>query len=250
MRLVWLGLAVLAAYSTVCSQQTNRAAGKDYEVTATKVMRFNDAAQHPVNFVEYTYSFPGLATVYLDGIGMVPGSGSFSYFTYAKGLEFRSSKEGQPLASVVFAATDQQQSDTPIVQAPEDKDFPASEGALTGRWESPDSIAKVGQTIVEEITSARLVRTANDTERFLTTTYIPLRSLPAGLIGKVSIRVAYPDNPPPGGFDFRIQRVIREGRSKTTALRETGNGAILDAGEAVFREVAARLRARGGKAGQ
>jgi|ERR1022692_225589 hypothetical protein len=235
-------LSLAGSLLVLAADPVNHVEGPGFQIKATRVMRFADSHDRPLYFVEYQYTFAGRETVYIQDLGTAPGSGDFSYFTYEKGLAIRPSINGPILASVRLEETIMTQSQIPILRAPESEEFSKTEGAFTERWKSREPISIGAGNILQN--HSKVVRTGDASERFLTTTFIPLSNLAGGLIGAVSVRVSYPDSPGSSEFDFRLERVIREARRKSNALHETSNRIILDAGESVFRQIAAELRAQ------
>jgi len=59
----------------------------------------------PAHSIAYEYEFPGRAFVHVNGLGTVPGRGSYRYLTLEKTLEFRDPATGEVLRQVPLVET-------------------------------------------------------------------------------------------------------------------------------------------------
>jgi hypothetical protein len=55
--------------------------------------------------VDYNYAIPGKDSVYIAGLGIVPGQGHFHYLTSAKNLEIDDAQDGTPIVTRVIQET-------------------------------------------------------------------------------------------------------------------------------------------------
>src|SRR5213592_894909 len=73
---------------------TNRSEGQDYKVKVKSVVEKTTPDDKVVYDVSYSYEFKGRATVWVDGLGAIPGKGKFNYMTSDNKVEFRESANG------------------------------------------------------------------------------------------------------------------------------------------------------------
>ncbi len=165
----------------------------------------------PIYKVSYEYDFGSSKTVYIKGVGQVPGKGKLTYLSHNSSVEFRESIAGPILA---VAKTE---SLIPIINGTVDlplpSHFPQPPLGRDTRWDSKQSFQEIA---TETTTNKRFQAYAyeQDGVAYLTTTYCFIEGLPKNLIGQIALRLSYPYRKDGGTTWYRVEVATRERRLK------------------------------------
>ncbi len=78
---VLLIIPLLVVTSAVAQNSSpNKALGKDYNVDVDRAVVYENKG-HPLFSIHYTFEFKNRKTVFVKGLGWVPGTGEFAYFS-------------------------------------------------------------------------------------------------------------------------------------------------------------------------
>src|SRR5439155_18613012 len=116
--------SLLASACLVVAAGALAAAQGTSGVDVTSAVKVFVATDTPGMFFPYRYDFRGRRTVYIKGLGTVPGRGEFEYLTREPGLEVRDAPGGAVLASVQLKETVVVAAKPPLNYVPPEKEFP------------------------------------------------------------------------------------------------------------------------------
>ena len=184
----------------------NHAKGSNFEVNVTEAMSFQGGLQQNGFRVTFHYDFKDLKSVKIDGLGIVPSQGEFSYIIPGNTLTFRS-LEGAVLASVAIRAT-VRPSEGGGVELPSEADFGAA--GLTGSRTASTSFAlSMAQAFNTVFSSGYRVFQTEDT-LYCISSYSPLPNVPKELRAEFAVLVSHPVQEPSPPVPFRLQYIVRQ----------------------------------------
>jgi len=191
-------------------------------VSATKVFIGKDK---PAYLIAYSYDFPRLSSVYVDGLGMVPTKGTYTYLSVADQLTFRDAASGTVLARVPIRETAVVAAKPPLNEV--ETRFPSSYRSFV--WDRPASLQERANSVLAKYF---LYWPHEDNKlTFLATTYTPLMldndMSATGVLARVALMISFPYEEVPGKYSFRVQYSVKEGRALSDEFRSTGNASIM-----------------------
>jgi hypothetical protein len=179
----------------------------------------------PAYSLAYDYEFPGRAFVHVNGLGTIPGKGSYRYITRERTLEFRDASTGQILRQLPLGDTVIVAAKPPLTEVPPDNQFPSAYRSFV--WDLPQSLKECANTVLGRY--FRYYPHEDKDMTFLATTFTPLqlRGVPTGVLGQVALLLSFPYDPVTGKYSFHVQAIVREGRTLSDDFRPTSNPSII-----------------------
>jgi hypothetical protein len=212
------------------------------KVDLTSVVRVLLAKDTPGFSIAYDYEFPQRSSVYLKGLGMVPGTGSFRYLTTDTNVEFRDAPGGAILASVPLQETVVVAAKPPLLLTPQNGEFPDS--AQTFMWDSSNPLQERAEAVLN-----KYFHYAPSTDcremAYLRTTFTPLelKNVGPGVRAQLALLISYPCTPSSGKFPFQIKSLVMEGRSHSDDFRITSDPAIVRSADGFVESLIAEMKA-------
>jgi hypothetical protein len=210
--------------------------------SVTKVFVAKDS---PAYLVSYSYNFEKLHSVYIEGIGIVSGKGSFQYLSTAQELEFRDPTTDAVLERVPLKETAAVAAKPPLNEVPTENQFPPGYRSYT--WELPISLQDRANTVLAKYFNYQPHE--NDKLTYLATTYTPLvldkKLTEKGIQAQVALLLSFPYDSGAGKFSFHIQYLAKEGRALSDELRLANNGEILAAAKDFVDGIVAAMKSKG-----
>jgi hypothetical protein len=198
----------------------------------------------PAFLLEYDYDFPEHPTVYIAGLGTVPGKGNFRYFSTGKTLEFRDDKSGALLVEVPLKETVIVAAKPPLNEIPNQAQFPPSFQSFP--WETPSSLPEIANTVLGK--HFHYLPQQGDSKTFLATTFTPLslHDVPHGVLGQVALLFSFPYDSSSNKYFFHVQSIVQEGRSHSDEFRPTSNYTIHQAANNFIADLVKEMKMAGG----
>jgi hypothetical protein len=213
------------------------------KVDIKSVVKVFTAKDTPGYSIAYEYDFQQRSSVYVEHLGTVPAKGSFRYISTDKQLEFRDGANGEVLATVPLQETVIVAAKPPLMEIPDESQFPGASQTLT--WDSPSSLHERANTVL-----AKFFRYDPRSDKgvvYLRTTFTPLqlKSVPEGVTAQVALLLSFPDQPEAGKYSFRIQSLVREGRTHSDEFRPTSNPEVVHSADLFVSNLIAEMKASG-----
>jgi hypothetical protein len=159
--------------------------------------------------VAYDYDFVGKKSIYIRGLGNVPGRGSFDYFTPESSLEFRESIEGPVLLTIPLLPTE-------VAMGAEHLDFPRPRDFgdfLTGTWKKSEALFKPHMvSVIDKYFIEGKLAMQVDSIDYVITSYRTLPTTDPNLLAYVVVSISRPYDTSRLGFDFHLSYLAREKR--------------------------------------
>ena len=131
----------------VVAPGVNGAKGEHFDVKVERVLGNKLPGREIAYDVAYQYSFDDRDSVFIQGLGLVPASGSFRYTASTPELKFLSARDGSPILEVALAQTD-------IVMGSEENDFVDTSHLAgsyrTGTWRPAKSFPGAAQKLIQQ----------------------------------------------------------------------------------------------------
>ena len=177
--------------------------------------------------VDYNYDIPGKSSVYIAGLGIVPGRGHFHYLTSAKNLEIDDALDGTPIVIQTIQETTVVAAKPPLNQIPPIAEFETTHKAYA--WKSNRSL----QQHLDDLLNShfRYLPLEHQKSSTIVTSFAPLAlaGSPNGTIAQVALLISFPHESVPGEFRFYVQTDLQEGRSHSDDFHQTSDPRIVDA---------------------
>lgn len=204
-----------AATST---SQSNSVIGKNHKVDVLSVMDVTSAGRM-LHQISYTYSFSGVPSVYIRGIGLTTSSGSFSYMTGDPTLQFYDSQGGSLLAEVVLHAT-------AIAMGSDSMELPdippADSPFRDGDWKPELTFPAAISAIIQKYFGGGYNIRDVGKQHYYLTTFRTLRVSDPQLVSQIALVVSQPYDVTGHQMSYRVQYVIRD-RPRMSATFTKGN---------------------------
>lgn len=197
-------------------------------VHVKRAVRVKIAKETPALSIDYSYDFPGMSTVRLRNVGLLPASGTLRYITTDDALVFEDAATGalltrQPLQETIIVAAP-----PPLIELARDTDFPA--GFRSYRWRSRASLPERTFAVLGKTYHYRPFEAEG--RSFVVTNFATVGDLPKDITAQVAVLLSFPYDRAAGAYDFHVQSLVREGRSHSDDYRPTANAAVLRAADA------------------
>jgi hypothetical protein len=196
----------------------------------------------PAHFISYEYSFPGRSTIHIQGLGVVPATGSFSYITTEPQLVFEDAEThaeiaNSPLRETVIAAAK-----PPLDQMPKEEEF--SQSLREFAWTSKHSVLVQVTSVISR--HFRYQSRESQGITYLRTTFapVPLPGTSEGVLCRVALLVTIPSG---GASAVRldVHSMVQEGRSHSDEFRPATDPAMEAAANAYVDRLVAEIRTGG-----
>jgi hypothetical protein len=235
---VSIGFAQGTGQSSSSSSKSVALAGK---VDVKSVVKIFIAKDTPGYSIVYDYEFPQRSSVFVEHLGTVPAKGSFRYISTDKQLEFRDGPGGDVLATVPLQETVIVAAKPPLMEVPDESQFPAAFRELI--WDSSNSLHERANTVLGKF--FRYDPRNDKGVVYLRTTFtpLPLGSVPDGVTAQVALLLSFIDRPEAGKYSFRIQSLVREGRTHSDEFRPTSNPAVIRSADLFVNTLIAEMKA-------
>jgi hypothetical protein len=209
-------------------------------VKLQSVVKVYIAKDAPAYSISYEYAFPGLSAIHVAGLGVVPPVGAFHYITTLEQLTFEHPATREVLASPRLRETVVVAAKPPVTEIPNENDFSPAFRAFT--WDARQSLLERANAILGR--HFRYLPRESKDVTYLTTTFapLPLRGVQEGVLGQVALLMSFPyPASAAGSFDFRVQSLVKEGRSHSDDYRPTNNPIFVKAADILVDQLIAEM---------
>jgi hypothetical protein len=207
-----------AKTETLANFQPNSAKGDNYKVDVTSVIDVTSGGK-TLHQISYTYSFLGIPSVYIKGIGTTTSTGSFSYMTAEPTLQFLDSPSGSLLAEVKLQ-------ETAVPMGSDSMELPdvpqANSSFRSSNWKPELTFPSAITAVIQKYFAAGYNTREVGNEHYYLTTFRTLRVSDPQLVSQIALIVSQPYDVTGRQISYRIQYVIRD-RPRMSATFSTGS---------------------------
>jgi hypothetical protein len=212
-------------------------------VKVERVAKVFIANGKPALAVSYQYSFPAVTVIHISGLGVVPATGTFRYISGDTNLEFSDVDTGKIIMTQPLLETAIVSAKAPLTEVPNIESFPIAYKAFT--WRSQKSLQSIANAVLGNY--FRYLPNERDHIVFFETTYAPVPSpgLSSNVLAQVALLLSFPYDSDGEKYSFRVQSILREGRSHSDDFRATDNPQITKAADAFVDGLMAEMQRAG-----
>jgi len=218
-------LFCLVAASPAQEPQTHTL--RDGRINVSRIVKVFISPTTPAYSITYEYRYPDHTSVHIANFGVAPASGKFNYLTTDQSLTIYG-EGGHLLTSVPIRETIISAAKPPLNEIANETEFPSAHRAFPWR-DRATFLARANSVLGRYF---RYRPSERDGKTFIITTFAPLEvpSARRGIIGQIAVLLSFPYNPEGDSYYFRVQSLIREGRTHSDEFHLTSDAGLTRAG--------------------
>ena len=184
---------------------------KAYRITVESLFLV-PSSRGPLRSVAFHYSFPGIASVQVKGLGVIPGRGYFQYLTSETTIQFKNPVTNKSILTVSLDNPTRLMAGRNTIAIPARADFPAV--YRIGRWPRTESFQQhVAKVLNGKFPSGFLVD--GQTPIAFITSYRELEGIAAPLFARFAVMIEPVAPQVSTSAEFRVRIAAQERRSHT-----------------------------------